>query len=257
MDISEAPFRRPTRRHWLPRLLRRAALGAAVLGTAVLGTAVLAPRAEAGATAVDWAAGCLPFIAPAERYYRLPPGLLEAIALTESGQEGAPYPWALNIAGQAVIAPTYQAAASLLRATDGRPRRDVAIGCMQIHMQYHLDRFVEPEWALHPRYNVWYAALYLDQLRRQYGDMISAIAHYHGSAPAAQRDYLCRIAAHLASTGPATREALGLNTCGQVAVAGHGDSPAGAQRRARTALMAARRVGRIIVLGADRPQDLR
>jgi hypothetical protein len=207
------------------------------------------------AAAVGWAEGCLPFLAPAEQYYHLPAGLLHAIALTESGQRGEPYPWALNIGGQPVIAPSYQAAASLLRQADGQPRRDVAIGCMQIHMQYHLNRFIEPEWALHPQYNVWYAALYLDGLRRQYGDILSAIAHYHASDRAAQRVYLCRVAFHLTQTSPATRRALGLETCEQIAVTedrGHSKAGTTSARQARATLMNARRVGRIVVLGGDR-----
>jgi soluble lytic murein transglycosylase-like protein len=196
----------------------------------------------------------MPFIPVAEQYYHLPPGLLLAIALTESGQDGAPHPWALNIAGQAVIAPSYRAAAAMLRSVDGRPRRDIAIGCMQIHMQYHLDRFGEPEWALHPRYNVWYAALYLDQLRRQYGNILSAIAHYHGSDPVAQRDYLCRVSNHLSRTAPATRDALGLGSCEQVKIAAPTTIGRAAwQGRTRSIVMAMRRVGRIIVLGADHP----
>jgi len=236
-------MRRPLHTARLRRCARRIAIS---------GIACLAPLFPA--EAVDWAEGCLPFIPAAEQYYHLPKGLLQAIALTESGQDGSPYPWALNIAGQAVIAPTYQAAASLLRSADGQPRRDVAIGCMQIHMQYHLDRFVEPEWALHPRYNVWYAALYLDALRRQYGNILSAIAHYHGSDPAAQRGYLCRVANHLANTAPATRETLGLDLCERIKIDDHKTaSAASVQRQERTTLMAARRVGRIIVLGADRP----
>jgi len=219
---------------------------------ATSGIACLSPLFPA--KAVGWAEGCLPFIPAAEQYYHLPKGLLLAIALTESGQEGSPHPWALNIAGRPVIAPTYQAAAASLRSADGQPRRDVAIGCMQIHMQYHLDRFVEPEWALHPRYNVWYAALFLDTLHRQYGNILSAIAHYHGSDPAAQRDYLCRVSSHLARTAPATRETLGLGSCERIKLDGHITiSAASIQRKEQTSLMAARRVGRIIVLGADRP----
>ncbi len=210
----------------------------------------------AAAATVAWGQGCMPFIGQAEAYYALPAGLLEAVALTESGQHGAPYPWALNIGGQAIAAGTYREAAGLLRRADGRPRRDVAIGCMQIHMQYHLDSFVEPEWALDPRHNVWYGARFLDQLRRQYGDWISAIAHYHGSDLAAQRSYLCQVARHLQRTGPATRANLGLSACGTAPVAarhrfvpGAGPDRAG---RARLAVMAARRIGRIIVLGEDR-----
>jgi soluble lytic murein transglycosylase-like protein len=219
------------------------------IGLMAFGLAALIPIRQVAATVVGWEAGCLPFIPVAEQYYHLPPGLLQAIALTESGQDGAPYPWALNIAGQAVIAPSYQAAASLLRSSDGQPRRDIAIGCMQIHMQYHLDRFIEPEWALHPQYNVWYAALYLDRLRRQYGDMASAIAHYHGSDPAAQRDYLCRVSHHLSHTAPATRDALGLDDCDRTRIIEKSSATASRQR---ASLLAARRVGRIIVLGSDR-----
>lgn len=221
--------------------------------TALAATVFMAIPAQAAT--VGWAEGCLPFIPAAEHHYRLPAGLLQAIALTESGQDGAPYPWALNIAGQPVIATSYQAAASYLRDADGTPRRDIAVGCMQIHMQYHLDRFIEPEWALHPRYNVWYAALYLDRLRRQYGDTISAIAHYHGSDPAAQRDYLCKVSAHLAKTAPETRAALGLGSCERAAVQ-QGTAPRATpsgDHRGTAPLMAARHVGRIIVLGGDHP----
>jgi hypothetical protein len=199
------------------------------------------------AAVVDWAAGCQPFLPQAERYYHLPAGLLQAIALTESGQDGEPYPWSLNIGGQAVAAPSYQAAARLLRDDQGRPRRDVAVGCMQIHMQYHLNRFVDPEWALHPRYNVWYAAEFLDRLRRRHGSMVAAVAHYHGSDPAAQAHYLCLVASHL---GAQHSTALpGACPAGQPTIG----TPA-PQRPPRTAsrqaaLLAARRVGRIIVLG--------
>lgn len=209
------------------------------------------PACSAG---VDWAHGCLPFIPAAEQHYGLPKGLLHAVALTESGQGGEPYPWALNIAGQPVIAETYQAAAGRLRYADGQPRRDVAVGCMQIHMHYHLDKFVDPEWALHPQYNVWYAAAYLDELHRRYGDWIDAIAHYHGSEPAAQQDYLCRVATHLRATAPLTGQALGLAGCGAAMPVRRKPWMLNApkQDKARQAIMAARRVGRIIVLGPER-----
>jgi hypothetical protein len=192
---------------------------------------------------VDWAHGCQPFIPLAERHYQLPPGLLEAVALTESGQGGSPYPWAVNIAGQAVPAESYESAARLLRRPDGTPRQDVAIGCLQIHMRYHLANFGDPEWALYPRYNVWYAARLLSGLHRQYGDWVTAIAHYNGSRPAAQRDYLCRVADHLRRTGRVGGTEIGLAAC-----PGH---PV-AMASPRSLIFAARQVGRIIVLGRDR-----
>ncbi|MTJ81585.1 MAG: lytic transglycosylase domain-containing protein [Telmatospirillum sp.] len=221
-----------------------------------------APPAWAGGP--GWADGCLPFIPAAERFYGLPPGLLLAIALTESGRNGSPYPWALNVGGQPVMAPSYQEAAALLRLPDGRPRRDVAVGCMQIHMTYHLESFNDPEWALHPKYNVWYAASFLDGLRRRYGNLSSAVAHYHASDPAAQRLYLCQVARHLAATAPGmvpqvmedcqrpasprlpTGRTVAERTAAGRIAAGRGEGDR------RVAIMAARRVGRIIVIGRDR-----
>jgi hypothetical protein len=176
--------------------------------------AVLLWRVAASASQADY--DCRSFIAPAERYYGLPPGLLGAMAMVESGYGGAPYPWALNIGGEAVMAPDYAAAARLLRDRDGRIRRDVAIGCLQIHMAYHLASFGAPEWALLPRYNVWYAALFLRRLGGQYGDWVSAIAHYHASDPVAEARYLCQVAGYLQRQAPLTRRALGLALCSGV-----------------------------------------
>ena len=178
---------------------------------------------------------CLPYIRQAEGFYRIPPGLLEAMALTESGQAGQPYPWTLNIAGRPVFAPTYEAAARQLRYHSGRPRRDVAIGCMQLHMRFHLAPFGDPEWALLPRYNVWYAARFLNSLHQTYGDWELAVAHYNASDPAAQRRYLCQVARHLRATAPQTS----LTAC-------RGGPPAASRRRDT---MAARRIGRLIVIG--------
>ncbi len=216
----------------------------------------LLPPAAAAAT-TDQSSDCLPIIAQAEDFFRLPPGLLGAIAVTESGRDGTPHPWALNIAGAPMMAANYAVAVTKLRRPDGSPRRDVAIGCMQIHMRYHLDRVTSPEWALKPPHNVWYAARFLDRLHRRYGDWLSAIAHYHGSAPAAQRSYLCRVASHLDATSPATRTALGLAGC---AAGRH--AAAGVRRRARPgppvrdqprlSIMAARQAAGILLLGGPR-----
>lgn len=192
-----------------PRRLCRPIKRAIACGLLLL-TSFLRP---ATASAFDWQDGCRPFIAPAELYYHLPRGLLGAMAVVESGRFGIPYPWALNIAGQSVMARDYRDAAKKLRDSNGLARRDIAIGCLQIHMAYHLAPFGAPEWALHPRYNVWYGAMFLHRLAAEYGDWPRAIAHYHASDPTAQRRYLCQIAAVLERGAPATRRALALPLC--------------------------------------------
>jgi hypothetical protein len=238
----------------------RVAVVAGMAGCALLSAeAWAAGVAEPGA--VPWQDGCLPFIPAAEQFYNLPRGLLLAIAMTESGWHGTPYPWALNIAGEAVIAPSYGVAAGLLRLGNGQPRHDVAVGCMQIHMQYHLDRFVDPEWALHPRYNVWYAADFLSRLRSRYGTIPSAVAHYHASNPDAQRTYLLKVAANLAAVAPATAEALSLAGASRTVVRRSeprfrrdaGKTTRRWHEQYRRHVQEARRIGHIIVLGSERP----
>lgn len=202
------------------------------LAAATVLAAVVAAGPVRAATDID--SDCLPHIRRAEGFYRIPPGLLEAMALTESGQAGQPYPWTLNIAGRPVFAPNYEAAARQLRNNRGQPRRDVAIGCMQLHMRFHLAPFGNPEWALLPRYNVWYAARFLNSLHQTYGDWDQAVAHYNASDPLAQQRYLCQVARHLRATAP------------QMSPPACRTAPAEARRRRAT--MAARRIGRLIVI---------
>jgi hypothetical protein len=153
---------------------------------------------------------CTPFLPAAERHFDIPFGVLTAIALTESGSAGRPYPWTLNVGGQPHFAENYAAAASLLRDRVGVPRLDLAIGCMQIHMRYHLAGVGAPEWALQPRNNVWYAAAFLRRLYDQYGSWRLAIGHYNASDPAARNLYLCQVSRSLSRIAPQTAAALAL-----------------------------------------------
>lgn len=168
---------------------------------------------------------CVPFLPQAERHYAIPAGLLAAIALTESGSGGQPHPWALNLAGQPRMADSYAAAAGLLRKQDGTPRQDLAVGCMQIHMRYHLASIETPEWVLRPRNNVWYAAGFLRRLYDQYGSWRLAVGHYNASDPAAQNIYICQVARSLARVAPETAAALSFS--GSCAAGPRKDSPRG------------------------------
>jgi len=153
---------------------------------------------------------CMDYLPDAERYYDIPKGLLTAIALTESGRDGRPDPWALNIDGQAQFATSYAVAVRLLRDATGAPRLDAAVGCMQIYMRYHLADVGAPEWVLKPRNNVRYAAAFLRRLFDQYGDWRSAVAHYNAADWTAQQTYLCQVGKALALVAPRTAEALSL-----------------------------------------------
>lgn len=137
---------------------------------------------------------CTPYLIQAEQYYRMPSGLLRAIAQVESGgQFGYPWAWAINDNGTPRFPRSYGEATRHLRSSGGDIKKDVAVGCMQIYMRYHGDYFKAPEWALNPYYNVWYAANYLYRLRLKHGNWTEAVGRYHASDKTAQRNYICSV----------------------------------------------------------------
>lgn len=137
---------------------------------------------------------CTPYIQRAEKKYKIPRGLLLAIAMNESGKNGKPWPWALNVGGEGIYPGSYEEAVRYLRNADGKVRRDVAVGCMQIYTAYHAHKFSAVEWLLHPEYNVAYAANLLRKLYLTHGNWTEAVAYYHASTnKRAQYDYVCNV----------------------------------------------------------------
>ncbi len=159
------------------------------LALAFLGLALLYPMNRA--FAADY---CTPYILRAETKYKIPRGLMLAVAMVESGKDGKPWPWALNVGGQGLYPATYEEAIRYLRLPNGDMRKDVAIGCMQIYAAYHGHKFSAVEWLLHPEYNVAYAAQFLRKLYVQHGNWTHAVAFYHASTnKRAQYDYVCTV----------------------------------------------------------------
>ncbi len=141
---------------------------------------------------------CTPYIQRAERKYKIPRGLLMAIAMQESGSNGRPWPWALNVGGEGIYPQTYEAATKYLRDSSGKTRKDVAVGCMQVYLAFHVHKFSAPEWLLHPEYNVNYGAQLLRKLYNRHGNWSEAVAFYHAATnKRAQYDYVCAVLSRL------------------------------------------------------------
>jgi soluble lytic murein transglycosylase-like protein len=148
---------------------------------------------------------CLPYIPSAEQYYRMPRGLLYGISLVESGRNGLPHPWTLNVAGDPVYADSRAAITQKLHAGVRSAGYAIAVGCMQIYLRYHAQQFPSLDAVLDPELNVWYGAGYLYYLYRETGTWEQAVARYHASShnPLAQREYICRVWKTVARTGGA------------------------------------------------------
>jgi hypothetical protein len=168
---------------WFPLLLLVAAPVAAWSGP------VNSPRPVAVRTN-DAALLCETAITSAEYVGRLPPRLLGAIGLTETGRVDAgsgrvrPWPWTVNAEGEGQFFETKQQAVAAVRALQARGVRSIDVGCLQVNLMYHRDAFATLEDAFDPRINAAYAARFLNTLYVAGRNWAHAIAAYHSETPA-------------------------------------------------------------------------
>jgi hypothetical protein len=190
-------------------LTRRGKVLAAMAALGVLsGCGIAAAQPQA---AEDWSA-CRRAIAAIEPGSGLPPGLLLAIALVESGRAHPatgrvePWPWAYNAAGEGRLPPTRGVARAEVEARQAAGVRSIDVGCMQVNLAHHPDAFPSLDRAFDPETNVRYAARFLRSLYARSGDWPQAIAGYHSGEALRGLDYhrrvaLARIGAGLAAGG--------------------------------------------------------
>lgn len=149
----------------------------------------------------------------AEKAHGIPPGLLIAIARTESGrtQRGksfAAWPWTLNVEGTGHYFKSRSATMNHLTDTLKSGVRSVDVGCMQINYRWHSQEFPDIEAMLDPVTNTDYAARFLRSLRDQTGSWETATAHYHSRDPERGAAYRARVAGHHRKIGDLPTAAL-------------------------------------------------
>jgi hypothetical protein len=151
------------------------------------------------AVALAWIAGghaaraddgdlCLDEIAKQETVYGMPAGLLKAIARVESsgspyGMRGKPWPWTLNVGGEAHYYPDKATALIALETFKATSDVNIDVGCMQISLRHHPNAFPDLATALDPVSNVDYGALFLASLKARSGDWLVASGDYHSTTP--------------------------------------------------------------------------
>ena len=135
--------------------------------------------------------------------YGVPPSVLYAIALTESGtrvdakRSIRPWPWTLNVSGQGRFYATRKAAADALAFLLASGRESVDIGLMQVNRRYHRKRLGTPQLALDPYHNLRVAAAILQDCLRGRQDWWEAIGCYHApNNPSRAARYRGRVFEH-------------------------------------------------------------
>ncbi|HET6182120.1 MAG TPA: lytic transglycosylase domain-containing protein [Acetobacteraceae bacterium] len=176
-------------------------------------------RAPPAASAVrlltaEGAEACAAAIAAVEPGSGIPPGLLRAIALVESGRRdpdsgaAAPWPWTADIEGAGSFFPDKPAAIAAVQAAQRDGARSIDVGCMQVNLLHHPDAFPTLERAFDPLANVAYAAHLLRDLYSQTGDWGRAAALYHSATPALGAEYQRKVMAAWRGGAPGSLAAL-------------------------------------------------
>ena len=135
---------------------------------------------------------CRAAAAYVEKKYGIPPQLLSAIALTETGTRrtditGRPvfmaWPWTINVEGRGYFFPDKAAAVARVRQLLAKGQRSIDVGCMQVNLKHHPHAFTSPERAFDPLSNVRYAAAFVSDLSDRTGSWSEAVGIYHSANP--------------------------------------------------------------------------
>jgi hypothetical protein len=178
--------------------MRRAMIATAA---SVLLAAPLALAASPAPPAGDPGQSCRQAIHAAEREYRLPAALLQAIGRVESGRTdpatGAvtPWPWTINAEGQGRYFETKEAAIAAVQALRARGVRLIDVGCMQVNLHHHPQAFASLEEAFDPVANARYAAQFLTRLYQAQRNWEQAAANYHSATPELAAAYRLKVLA--------------------------------------------------------------
>lgn len=134
----------------------------------------------------------------------VPLDLLRTIARVETGRNGEPWPWTLNIDGQGYWFDSQQEAADAVESALADGANQIDLGCFQLNLRWHGAAFADVATMLDPQQNASYAARFLSDLYRERGDWRMAAADYHSRTPEKGENYVAALeAAFLASgSGP-------------------------------------------------------
>lgn len=136
----------------------------------------------------------------------LPPHLLAAIALVESGRFDSathswqPWPWTINAGGKGYFFLSKADAIMAVRWLEAHGVESIDVGCMQVNLQQHPRAFRSLDAAFDPRTNTRYALQFLTALYATTGTWVKAAEWYHSATPALGVPYVQKVLALLGGT---------------------------------------------------------
>lgn len=151
---------------------------------------------------------CLKAIQYFEKKYNIPSNYLYLIDLVESGRWDEklkmlqPWPWTLNVNGEAKFFNNKRDMLVSLKKYIAGGETRIDIGCSQINYKYHKSQFNNLEQMINPHYNVEYSARYLAKvLFKKTKNWSEAVALYHSHNPIHNTQYIKRIQKKVKNSG--------------------------------------------------------
>jgi len=126
---------------------------------------------------------CLAAAEDAQRLSGVPLDVLLAIALTETGRGGRPWPWTVNLEGEGHWFATRGEATAFAEDALAQGRASFDVGCFQVNWRWHGENFVSVAQAFDPLANASYAARFLGELQAEKGGWSEAAGAYHSRTP--------------------------------------------------------------------------
>lgn len=131
----------------------------------------------------------------------VPPALMRAITRVETGRDGRPWPWTLNVDGRGQWFASPDEAFRAAQAASDAGSGQIDLGCFQLNLQWHGNAFPGIEAMLDPMANADYAARFLADLHAEFGDWRSAAAAYHSRTGERGDAYIAKLEAAHAEGG--------------------------------------------------------
>lgn len=133
----------------------------------------------------------------------VPLNVLYSVGLTETGHRGELGPYDMNVEGREVHSASLAEAMTRFAAARASGAKLIDIGCMQINVHYHGEKFRSLADMFDPARNVDYAAAFLKSLRAQVGTWTLAVARYNAGPgnPAAEQTYVCAVIRNMVASG--------------------------------------------------------
>lgn len=153
---------------------------------------------------------CERFAYQAALEYGVPYDVLVAIAETETGWtvsgKFGPWPWTINTKGVGKWVANRSELRDLAQANLDNGVTTFDVGCFQINYRWHGDNFASLDHMIDPATNARYAARFLSELYREFGNWVDAAAAYHSRTDVHAARYKKTFLKHLAKKRDTLKE---------------------------------------------------